>query len=145
MRIITIEKLFGDHDIKIDLDQKLSIMIGENGIGKSTVLKIIQLVNQLDFISLARYNFKRITLVTESNSVAIKREDLFPVLESLLTDIEEGIVNYIGNATIAYNYFASGLRTALKNKPSIYYEYLASCFFELPFSNKVRHNMDSSC
>ena len=37
----TIKKLFRKHDITIKLDEKCVILLGANGVGKSTALKIL--------------------------------------------------------------------------------------------------------
>lgn len=145
MRIILIEKLFGEHNIQIDLEKKLNIMIGENGIGKTTILNIIQLLYKRDFIKLTKYNFKRITLTTDGGFVEINQADLFPELKFMLNQIEAKIDYYDNNLGTAYDVFSTGLVTALKSKPSIYYEYLSSCFHGAPLSNRVKQNIDSFC
>jgi predicted ATPase len=143
MRVIFIEKLFGEHNIEIDLDAKLNIMIGENGIGKTTILNIIQLLYQQDFVSLTKFNFRRIALTTEVRTLEITKADLFPELKVMINEIKNSIDNNY-ETMVAFNKFSSELTNTLQNKTSIYYEFLSACFFDLPLSNRVSHNIDTS-
>lgn len=145
MRNITIEKLFGEHDIRIDLDRKLSIMIGENGIGKSTILDIIYSIYRHDFISLTKYNFERLILSSESDEVVILRSDLFPPLKVILREIHSKTEIFDEEMAVLLDKLSSGLKKAQKNNKSVYYEYLAACLHEKPLSNRIKQNIDSSC
>ena len=44
MYSIEIEGLFGDRDVKFTFNKPLLILIGENGVGKSTVLGILNYI-----------------------------------------------------------------------------------------------------
>ena len=41
---IVIKKLFGKFNTELEIDKKLNILVGENGVGKSNILKICNLV-----------------------------------------------------------------------------------------------------
>lgn len=48
---LRIKKLFGKHDLSIDF-KKLNVIVGKNGVGKTTLLKIIRgLTTGIDFVS----------------------------------------------------------------------------------------------
>jgi len=55
-----IHKLFGKYDAEVDLGKSCTILIGPNGIGKSTVLKLIDKLYAGDFLSVSRYRFESI-------------------------------------------------------------------------------------
>lgn len=51
---IEIEGLFEQYDVKLNMNNQLNILIGENGIGKSTILKIVYSVFKSDLIELCK-------------------------------------------------------------------------------------------
>ncbi|MCL2111940.1 MAG: ATP-binding protein [Clostridiales bacterium] len=93
---IKIHKLFNTYDIELDLSQRCIIMIGENGIGKSTILKILEALSTFtyDYGELAKHYFEKITVVgrlysKDDTEKSIKYSDLFisrkEILEALKT------------------------------------------------------------
>lgn len=75
MRLI-IKKLFGKYDYDIDFNKPINILIGENGCGKSTILKILYYLGKRDFISLANVKFEQIIVSNEKYSETIVRDAL---------------------------------------------------------------------
>ena len=75
MRLI-IKKLFGKYDYDIDFNKPINILIGENGCGKSTILKILYYLGKRDFISLANVKFEELTISNKKYSETIVRNDL---------------------------------------------------------------------
>lgn len=72
-----IEKLFGSYNVKIDFRYNINIFVGENGLGKTTVLNILNYVLQGDSESLATIDFYKITLTLGDDSViSILHDDL---------------------------------------------------------------------
>ena len=59
---ITIHKLFNKYNYHLKLDKKLNIIVGENGVGKSTVLRIINDIVHNDLTNLAKIEFEKISL-----------------------------------------------------------------------------------
>lgn len=144
MKQIVIEKLFGEHNVVIDIEKKLNIMIGENGIGKTTILKIIDSLYSLDFISLTKFSFRTIKIITNNDLVEIKKADLFPEIKTILGEIHDRLEED-DNSRIAYDAFIKGIHEAVTDKPDIYSEFLTACYFGTPLSNKVKRNISSSC
>jgi predicted ATPase len=65
---IEIKNLFGmfDHDINLKTKDRITIIHGPNGVGKTTVLKLIQDVFSAKFFALQAVHFKQIS-ITFSN------------------------------------------------------------------------------
>ena len=61
---ITLEKLFGTFDYRIDLKPDgLTVLIGPNGYGKTTILRIIDAIAQKNPLFFLGLNFEKITLI----------------------------------------------------------------------------------
>lgn len=58
-----IDKLFGYQDISIDFESRVKILIGENGLGKTTVLNMLYFLLDKKFEKLNNIKFERIELV----------------------------------------------------------------------------------
>ena len=59
---IKIKKLFGKYDTEVDLNRRCTVFIGENGIGKSTTLNIIDCILKQDYYNLLKYKFESIEI-----------------------------------------------------------------------------------
>lgn len=73
---IRINKIFGKYNNEIDLDNKINIFIGENGIGKSTTIKILGCLFNFDYIGLINYYFESIEIFGNQENIMIKYSDL---------------------------------------------------------------------
>ena len=80
---ININGIYKKYNTSVDLDKKCTIFIGENGIGKSTTMKIVSLILSGKFFDLLKYDFSSIELIDDDNRVEIKYSDLFPSLDKL--------------------------------------------------------------
>ena len=61
-KFIRINKLFGKYDNEIDLSSRGIILIGENGVGKTTIMKIIMNLMNKNFTELIKYDFESIDI-----------------------------------------------------------------------------------
>jgi len=72
MRIsrIVVQGLFGmfDHDIKLDVKHGVTILIGPNGVGKTTILRMISDVFRSDYRDLASVKFTSLKLYLEDGA-----------------------------------------------------------------------------
>ncbi len=69
---LKINKLFGERNYDIAFNENLTILIGENGAGKSTITKILDSVFCGDMLSLSQVDFESISLaipMTENNKI----------------------------------------------------------------------------
>jgi len=73
MRIkrVFVEKLFGtfDHDVHFDLQGGITLILGENGMGKTVLLRMIKAVFEQDFLFLLATPFTRLTLAFEDETI----------------------------------------------------------------------------
>lgn len=75
LQYFSIEKLFGKYNIHIDFD-KVNIFVGDNGIGKTTVLSCIYYVLAGKFDKLTDIQFDNIKLRYENKDYTINREKI---------------------------------------------------------------------
>lgn len=62
-----IEKLFGIYNVDIPFTNNINIFVGENGLGKTTILNALNYVIQGDSESLSTIEFKKIILILGNN------------------------------------------------------------------------------
>ncbi len=86
---IKINKLFGRYDNVIDFDKKNNILIGENGIGKSTTIKMLNCLFKYNYIGLIEYYFDSIEIIDDDETILIKYDDLTLDKEYLLKNFCE--------------------------------------------------------
>ena len=87
IKYLKINGLFNKYNIELDLDRKLNILLGANGTGKSTVLKILDALQKKDFVTLSSFVFQSISITIENyhgkEEMNFNREDFFPTIDKL--------------------------------------------------------------
>lgn len=73
---VEIKKLFNKHNYSINFENKLNVLIGENGCGKSTIINLIYNLSKKDFVSLSKVDFEELHLDIDNQSIKIKSNDL---------------------------------------------------------------------
>ena len=72
-----IEELFGIYNVDIPFEDDINIFVGENGLGKTTILNCINYVLQCDADNLYNINFKKIIVIfRDQTKVEIKHDEL---------------------------------------------------------------------
>lgn len=75
IRKIAILGLFGEIDHEIDLSDSISILMGENGVGKTAILNIIKAIFENDFDTLLSYRFTSIKVWLKSKKAGCIKYD----------------------------------------------------------------------
>ena len=72
-----ISKLFGYQDVDIDFADRYKILIGENGLGKTTILNALYFILDKKFKQLNKLKFESIELVFQNkNKISFTKNDL---------------------------------------------------------------------
>ncbi|WP_433751891.1 AAA family ATPase [Paenibacillus amylolyticus] len=86
----SIIRLFGIRDVAIPFDSGVNILIGENGLGKTTILNTIYFCLTCKFHKLNSIVFDKIKIeFTSGRTVEIKKEDLFLISDDEINQYEE--------------------------------------------------------
>ena len=107
---IRINKIFGKYDNEIDLDKKINIFIGENGIGKSTTINILNKLLKFDYKRLLDYYFDSIDIIDGDENIKIEYRDVMLTNEAL-------IIDFLGDDYFLYRRIKEEFET-LKQKKS---------------------------
>ncbi|WP_431090332.1 AAA family ATPase [Paenibacillus sp. 8b26] len=75
----SIYNLFGDRNVTIKFNENVMVLVGENGLGKTTILNIIYYTLSCEFKKLWRIKFDNIHIkFDDGNSININRKDIYP-------------------------------------------------------------------
>jgi predicted ATP-dependent endonuclease of OLD family len=98
----TITGLFGSTDVAIPIKENKLVLVGVNGIGKSTVLNLFYLFISLRWDKLTEYSFDSIAVVVNDKTLAIRKNELLE-----LNRATRSFRRYFPPAVINRNYEAS--------------------------------------
>lgn len=136
---IKINGIYNKYNNEVDLDNKCSIFIGENGIGKSTTMKVLEDLLKGDFISILYHNFNNIELLDNNESVVIRYEDLFPTIDQLIEIIENNDEKFnINKLKDIYIRCLNDLKIVVENDKNLYFDLVKELFhnsFDSDYSN----------
>ncbi len=62
LEYIKIDGLFGRHDVELNFDKEVNIYIGENGLGKTTILNCVYYILKKRYVKLAEIDFDKICI-----------------------------------------------------------------------------------
>ncbi len=124
-----IEKLFGFRDVNIQFEDNIKILIGENGLGKTTILNSLYYLLDLKLNKLSQIEFKSILLLfSNGKKVSFTKDELIAYLDILgnrensfrrrikrLIDIEQLNTLYSKNNDETYE----NIDHFIKNNPQI--------------------------
>jgi predicted ATP-binding protein involved in virulence len=83
---LRIEKLHGNRDCKLSIVDNTLILVGENGSGKTTVLKIFFYILSGQISALSKYKFEAIGITIDGKEFVISSEDVKNPLQNLELD-----------------------------------------------------------
>jgi predicted ATP-dependent endonuclease of OLD family len=130
LKSFKINKLHGYRDIHINFTSPHKILIGENGLGKTTVLNIIYYVLSKKFEKLNSFTFDSIEVVFDKNRVYIQKDLLekhlkldkenggshfSELLSNISTDDEKKLRQILGDVTSPAQHKRLELQRSLKN------------------------------
>lgn len=130
----SINKLFGIKDVKILIKHRVTIFVGENGIGKTTILNILYYTLKCDFKRLRHYNFESISLKSESGYVEIFKDQLsvskkidengIQKIIDLASDQEtEWLLDYISKVDVIWSNKVKARRKNISADTDYFYKY----------------------
>ena len=119
---IKINKLFNYKDIDITFDKNLSILIGENGCGKSTILKMLNNIFNNDFIELTKVPFETIFLFLDDEEIIINYSDVIQLEESKHEEFRFVVLDSLKRNN-DFNEFYNYIIDKLSNKKTSYIKY----------------------
>lgn len=111
-----IKKLFGLYNVDIPFENYLNIFVGENGLGKTTILNCLNYVLQCDVDNLYNTDFDEIIITFKNEkNINIKHDELIPIYK-------------IDRMRLRYS------NIHLEEYQNIAYNYLMDCYFKLQIS-----------
>lgn len=134
---IVIKKLFGKFNTELELDKKLNILVGENGVGKSNILRICNLVLNNNYAELTKYYFDCIELYDDNlkEPIIIYHNLLFPEKEEICEILEEEKKD-----TIEWDRLIDLIENL--NHNGLLNEFLVYCYFGSNLSGKLERCLD---
>lgn len=76
-----IKGLFDKKDVKLSFENNVQIFIGENGLGKTTILNSLYYVLSCDFVKLSKINFREIEVHFKTDKIKFSKGDLIKYIE----------------------------------------------------------------
>lgn len=95
IRKFIVRGLFGIKDVELSFDKRVQIFIGENGLGKTTVLNSLYYVLSKNFIRLNKINFKEIEIHFRTDKVKFTKKELENYIASLSDNRRSGFQDYL--------------------------------------------------
>jgi len=79
-----IKKLHGNKNIDLNLVDNMLILVGENGVGKSTVLQLFYYLLSGQWSSMAKYQFESVCLTIENKKYKVQYADIEKSLRNII-------------------------------------------------------------
>lgn len=139
---LRINNLFNKYSVELDLDKNLNVLLGANGVGKSTILKILDCLFRNDFLSLTLWDFSSLELGVFDkgdkkikDKIVIEKNDFFPDKETLIHDYGVRTSRDVDSISHREQY----IRRWFDNleKEHLYYQFLSASLLGLEYSNRI--------
>ncbi|MBA3926399.1 AAA family ATPase [Listeria rustica] len=122
---ISVKKIFGEFDYDVDLSNKIRIIIGPNGSGKTTFFKIVNAVLSKRHIDLYEFEFEKILIRTNKGNLSIEKtiftneqSEAIVNIKYCINDIEVGILEE--NELPHLSYFARQIPRLSRSRDYVY-------------------------
>lgn len=100
LKRFVIKDLFGYQTVEIPFDKNIKILIGENGLGKTTVLNTLYFVLSRKFERLSKVNFSSVELYVDSKKkIIIQKNQLLSYLQKTREDGRSHFTEILSNAS----------------------------------------------
>lgn len=142
-----ISKLFGKIDVNISLRNNVNIFVGENGIGKTTILNLLHAFLVADIKTIAAIDFEKATFIFSEHQYSFNCSDIRGIIptyeeaEPYLSSRRRAMMSYDINKIVkVIGDMGDELLTNLKNVRSYYHmrQYLTGKVY-----NKLKENFSS--
>lgn len=115
-----IEELFGIYNVDIPFENHVNIFVGENGLGKTTILNCLNYVLQGDVDNLYNTDFKEIIVTLKNDKkIYIKHDSLIPNNRYYRSKFKNGENEIEEFQNITYNYVLDAYFKIQKDNPNI--------------------------
>lgn len=91
----SIKRLFGHKDVSLQFKDKVQIYIGENGLGKTTVLNAFNYILTLDWKELSYINFEEISIVVNKTKYVFLRSKIEAYLKRQENSRRSGFAQHL--------------------------------------------------
>lgn len=99
LKAFTIKGLFGDRTLTIPFKDDVKILIGENGLGKTTVLSMLYYTLTSKLFKLKDFDFKSLELsFLDQQKIVIDKDKLLASDESIEMNIPQNLINSISRS-----------------------------------------------
>jgi len=136
---IKINKLFGKYTNEVDLSKRCVILIGENGVGKSTTANILKCIATWDFVEITKYYFESVTFSSDGGDHTVEYAQFFPPLKMILEEMADaapGFVSACGDR--GPEDVLSEIHNKLEANPKVFYQFVAASYFNRPVNQQIK-------
>ena len=149
---LRINKMFGKYTNELDLFKKCLILIGENGLGKSTILKIVDNLIKGDFLELCYSNFESIDIIDNNEAYTIYMSEIIPKVEEIIDEVLNGEFSNYNSREIfqeplvqKYKYINEDIRKRLSDinleNPNAYNKLISDIYFKKPLDPWLENSL----
>ncbi len=82
LKKFTIMKLFGTTDVELNLQTGVNIFVGENGIGKTTILNLLHAFFVVDIRKICEVKFEKVTFELSKHQHTFRSEDIIRIVST---------------------------------------------------------------
>lgn len=94
LKSFSIKSLFGDRDVNIPFNDDIKILIGENGLGKTTVLNMMYYTLTNKLFKLKDFDFKSLEMAfMDGQKISIDRDTLFEEDDEFTMNVPDRLLN----------------------------------------------------